>query len=102
MNGIEANNHASPIPDFDGTSIEVLLRLIHSGLIVGAFQDRGRSSDAAVTANDKDAIFLHVSTSCMSDRSQIYSGNTVVQVRFQGNAQIFSRCRTARPYDCWA
>jgi hypothetical protein len=69
MNGIEVDNPPSPIPDFDGASIEVLLGLLDSRLIIGTFEYLGWFCDTPVSVSEKDAIFLHVSTSCMIYRS---------------------------------
>jgi hypothetical protein len=69
MNGIEVDNPPSPPPDFNGASIEVLLCLLDSGLIIRTFEYRGCFSDMPVFLDEKDAIFLHVSTSCMIYRS---------------------------------
>jgi hypothetical protein len=69
MNGIEVNNPPSPIPNFDGASIKVVLGLLNSGQIIGTFENLGWFGDTPVSVNEKDAIFLHVSTSCMIYRS---------------------------------
>jgi hypothetical protein len=69
MNGIEVSKPASPIPDFNGAAIEVLFRLLDGGLIIGTFEYRSWSRDTPVFVDEINAIFLHVSTSCMTYRS---------------------------------